>query len=163
MTGPVIYPGTFDPITNGHVDIITRAAKIFPKIIVAVAKNSPKHPFFSLEERVHCTQAAVGHLAEVSVLHFDQLLVEFARQHGARIILRGLRAVADFEYEFQLAGMNRKLMADIETIFLTPSEESMFVSSTLVREIAALGGNVTDFVPKDVVHMLQKRLVAQKS
>jgi pantetheine-phosphate adenylyltransferase len=157
MNNLVIYPGTFDPITNGHVDIITRAGNIFSKVIVAVAKNSSKQPFFSLQERVQCIQNAVGHLPGVSVLHFDQLLVDFARQQGANIILRGLRAVSDFEYEFQLAAMNCKLNADIETIFLTPSEDSRFISSTLVREIANLGGDVTNFVPESVVLALKKK------
>lgn len=156
MNAPVLYPGTFDPITNGHVDIITRAVKIFPNIIVAVAKNSSKKPLFSLEERTHCAQEALSHLSGVTVMQVDQLLVDFARQQGAKIILRGLRAVADFEYEFQLAGMNKKLMAEIETIFLTPSEESLFISSTLVREIATLGGDVSNFVPKVVAQVLKK-------
>lgn len=156
MSHLAIYPGTFDPITNGHVDIIARASKIFPKILVAVAKNSSKHPFFSLEDRVFCAQEALAHLSGVTVISFQQLLVDFAQQHGATIILRGLRAVADFEYEFQLAGMNRKLNAEIETIFLTPSEDSRFISSTLVREIACLGGDVANFVPQSVVHTLLK-------
>lgn len=157
MNNPVIYPGTFDPITNGHIDIITRASTIFPKIIVAVAQNNSKRPFFALEERVYCAREALSHLSGVTVLHFDQLLVDFARQQGARVILRGLRAVADFEFECQLAGMNRKLMADMDTIFFTPSEESRFISSTLVREIAVLGGNIAQFVPAVVVQVLQER------
>lgn len=156
MNAPVLYPGTFDPITNGHVDIITRAVNIFPNIIVAVAQNSSKKPLFSLEERTYCAQQALSHLTGVTVMQVDQLLVDFARQQGAKIILRGLRAVADFEYEFQLAGMNKKLMAEIETIFLTPSEESLFISSTLVREIATLGGDVSNFVPNVVVQVLKK-------
>ncbi len=157
MNNVVIYPGTFDPITNGHIDIITRAGNFFPKILVAVAKNSVKQPFFSLDARVKCIQDAIGHLSGVTVMPFDTLLVDFAREQGANIILRGLRTMSDFEYEFQLAGMNRKLSADIETIFLTPSEDSRFISSTLVREIANLGGNVTNFVPKSVVLALKKR------
>lgn len=157
MNNVVIYPGTFDPITNGHIDIITRAGNIFPKILVAVAKNSVKQPFFSLDARVKCIQDAIGHLSGVTVMPFDTLLVDFAREQGANIILRGLRTMSDFEYEFQLAGMNRKLSADIETMFLTPSEDSRFISSTLVREIANLGGDVTDFVPKSVVLALKKR------
>ena len=162
MNAPVIYPGTFDPITNGHIDIITRASKIFPKIIVAVAKNSSKTPLFSLEERKSCACEALSHLVGVTVMQVDKLLVDFAREHGANIILRGLRAVADFEYEFQLAGMNKKLMPEIETIFLTPSEESLFISSTLVREIAHLGGDVSNFVPKSVIKILQYRNVSKK-
>lgn len=156
MNAPVIYPGTFDPITNGHIDIISRAVKIFPNIIVAVAKNSAKKPLFSLEDRKYCAQEALRELPGVTVMHVDQLLVDFARQQGAKIILRGLRAVADFEYEFQLAGMNKKLMTEIETIFMTPSEQSLFISSTLVREIATLGGDVSNFVPKVVVDVLKK-------
>lgn len=157
MNKLVMYPGTFDPITNGHVDIIERAGKIFLQTIVAVAKNSSKRPLFSLEERMHCIQEAVGHLPGVTVMPFDQLLVDFARQQGARIILRGLRAVSDFEYEFQLAAMNRKLMEEMETIFLTPSEDSRFISSTLVREIANYGGDVSNFVPQSVVEALKKQ------
>ena len=158
MNKLVMYPGTFDPITNGHVDIIERAGQIFSQTIVAVAKNSSKRPLFSLEERVHCIQEAVGHLPGVTVMPFDQLLVDFARQQGARIILRGLRAVSDFEYEFQLAAMNRKLMEEMETIFLTPSEDSRFISSTLVREIANYGGDVSNFVPQSVVEALKKQV-----
>lgn len=159
MKGPVIYPGTFDPITNGHVDIISRAATIFPDIIVAVASNSPKKPFFSLQERLYLTQDAVGHMPGIVVMGFDQLLVTFAQAQGASIILRGLRAVADFEYEFQLAGMNRKLSKAIETVFLTPSEDSMFISSSLVKEIAALGGDISNFVPAAVEQALRKKQV----
>ncbi|MCX7090352.1 MAG: pantetheine-phosphate adenylyltransferase [Legionellales bacterium] len=156
MNNLVVYPGTFDPITNGHVDIISRAHKMFPQIIVAVAKSKSKQPFFSLEDRVHCAQEAVNHLSGVRVMHFEELLVDFAKKQGASVILRGVRAVADFEYECQLAGMNRQLMADIETVFLTPSEESRFISSTLVREIANLGGDIAKFVPQAVVNLLQK-------
>ncbi|MCR9191955.1 MAG: pantetheine-phosphate adenylyltransferase [Gammaproteobacteria bacterium] len=150
MNSPVIYPGTFDPITNGHLDVITRAAHIFPQIIVAVAANLSKAPCFSCDERVRMTQESVQHLPKVTVKPFEQLLIDFAEEQGATIILRGLRAVADFEYELQLAGMNRKLNKTIETIFLPPSEHSMFISSTLVREIVALGGDVTAFVPEAV-------------
>ena len=155
MNNLVVYPGTFDPITNGHVDIISRAHKIFPQIIVAVAKNKSKQPFFSLEERVYCAEEAVNHLSGVRVMHFEKLLVDFAKNQGASVILRGVRAVADFEYECQLAAMNRQLMADIETVFLTPSEESRFISSTLVREIANLGGDITKFVPPAVVKLFR--------
>jgi len=155
MKKKVIYPGTFDPITNGHVDIITRAARLFPELVVAVASNTPKKPFFSLADRIAFVEHAVGHLSGVSVVGFDTLLVHFVHEQQAGIILRGLRAVSDFEYEFQLAGMNRKLSKDVETIFLTPSEEAMFISSTLVREIATLGGDVSKFVPEGVVQALQ--------
>ena len=151
-----IYPGTFDPVTNGHIDIITRAAKLFPELIVAVASNTAKRPFFPLNMRIQLLQETVGFLPGVSVLGFDNLLINFVHEQQARIILRGLRAVSDFEYEFQLAGMNRKLSKDVETMFLTPSEDSMFISSTLVREIALLGGDVSGFVPAVVVDALQK-------
>ncbi len=154
MQQKVIYPGTFDPITNGHVDIITRAARIFPEIVVAVATNPTKKPFFSLTRRVAFIEQAVGSLPGVSVLGFDNLLINFACEQQAQIILRGLRAVSDFEYEFQLAGMNRKLSKEIETVFLTPSEDSMFISSTLVKEIASLGGDVSKFVPSGVIAAL---------
>ncbi len=151
-----IYPGTFDPVTNGHIDIITRAATLFPELIVAVASNTAKRPFLPLQTRIELVQQAVCHLPGVSVMGFDNLLIHFAYEQQAGIILRGLRAVSDFEYEFQLAGMNRKLSKQIETLFLTPSEESMFISSTLVREIAVLGGDISEFVPSGVVKVLQK-------
>jgi pantetheine-phosphate adenylyltransferase len=157
MNQKAIYPGTFDPVTNGHVDIIFRAAKLFPKLIVAVASNKAKKPFLSLDVRIQLLQEVVGHLPGVTVMGFDNLLIDFVRQQKAGIILRGLRAVSDFEYEFQLAGMNRKLSKDVETLFLTPSENLMFLSSTLVREIAALDGDVSAFVPQGVVNALQNR------
>jgi pantetheine-phosphate adenylyltransferase len=157
MKHKAIYPGTFDPVTNGHINIITRAARLFPELIVAVASNSHsvKRPFFSLTQRIELIQNAVASLPNVSVVGFDNLLITFVQEQGAGVILRGLRAASDFEYEFQLAGMNRKLSKDIETLFLTPAEESMFISSTLVREIAMLGGDVTEFVPQAVVEALQ--------
>lgn len=157
MKSKAIYPGTFDPVTNGHIDLITRAAKIFPEIVVAVASNSSKRPFFSLTERIEFVQDAVKALPGVSVVGFDNLLVNFVQEQGAAIILRGLRAVSDFEYEFQLAGMNRKLSKQVETMFLTPSENFMFISSTLVREIAVLGGDVSGFVPEIVVQGLKDK------
>lgn len=156
MKNKAIYPGTFDPITNGHIDIITRAASIFPELVVAVASNSAKRPFFSLDMRIKLVQRALHNLPGVTVLGFDNLLINFAHEQHARIILRGLRAVSDFEYEFQLAGMNRKLSKQVETLFLTPSEDSMFISSTLVREIASLGGDVSRFVPTVVVEALDE-------
>ena len=156
MKSKAIYPGTFDPVTNGHVDMIARAAKIFPELIVAVASNTAKRPFFSLDERIGFVQYAIKDLPSVRVVGFDSLLIHFAQSQGASIILRGLRAVSDFEYEFQLAGMNRKLSNEVETMFLTPSEEYMFLSSTLVREIAALGGDVSGFVPASVVRSLSE-------
>lgn len=152
-----IYPGTFDPVTNGHIDIISRAAKIFPELIVAVASNNAKRPFFTLETRIRLLEEAVVDLPGVSVMGFDNLLIDFAQEQKASVILRGLRAVADFEYEFQLAGMNRKLHKQVETLFLTPSEQVMFISSTLVREIALLNGDVSQFVPSCVERELQKR------
>ncbi|WP_058533384.1 pantetheine-phosphate adenylyltransferase [Legionella saoudiensis] len=157
MKTKAIYPGTFDPVTNGHVDIIGRAAKIFPELIVAVASNKVKKPFFSLETRIRLLQEAVADFPGVQVMGFDNLLIEFAQEQKATVILRGLRAVSDFEYEFQLAGMNRKLHQNIETMFLTPSEHAMFISSSLVREIANLNGEVSQFVPPCVAKELQKR------
>lgn len=152
MKSKAIYPGTFDPVTNGHLDMITRAAKIFPELIVAVASNTAKKPFFSLEQRIQFVRDAIRHVPSVQVIGFDNLLIQFAQSQGAYIIVRGLRAVSDFEYEFQLAGMNRKLSPNIETMFLTPSEQTMFLSSTLVREIAALGEDVSEFVPANVAY-----------
>lgn len=152
-----IYPGTFDPVTNGHIDIIGRAARIFPELIVAVASNNAKRPFFPLETRIRLLEEAIVDLPGVQVMGFDNLLIDFVQEQKAGIILRGLRAVSDFEYEFQLAGMNRKLHKQVETLFLTPSENLMFISSTLVREIALLKGDVSQFVPSCVVKELQKR------
>ncbi|MCW8417447.1 pantetheine-phosphate adenylyltransferase [Fluoribacter dumoffii] len=152
-----IYPGTFDPVTNGHVDIIRRAAKIFPEIIVAVANNKAKRPFLPLETRIQLVEEATADLSGVQVLGFDNLLIDFVLEQNAGIVLRGLRAVSDFEYEFQLAGMNRKLSKQVETIFLTPSENFMYISSTLVREIALLNGDISQFVPACVVRELHKK------
>lgn len=157
MNHKAIYPGTFDPITNGHIDIITRGANLFSELVVAVASNSAKRPFFSLEKRIYLAQQATAHLSNVSVIGFDTLLVNFVHEQEGRVILRGLRAVSDFEYEFQLAGMNRKLSKQVETMFLTPSEDAMFISSTMVREIALLGGDVSRFVPEVVVRALLER------
>ncbi|ARG96451.1 pantetheine-phosphate adenylyltransferase [Legionella micdadei] len=157
MKHKAIYPGTFDPVTNGHVDIITRASKLFPELIVGVASNSAKRPYLSLSTRIELIQEAVRDLPGVSVIGFDTLLIDFVHEQKAGIILRGLRAVNDFEYEFQLAGMNRKLSKEIETLFLTPSEHLMFISSTLVREISSLGGDVSQFVPTSVVRALEQR------
>lgn len=157
MKHKAIYPGTFDPVTNGHIDIISRASKIFPELIIAVANSSAKRPYLPLQTRIELIQEAIGHLSGVSVLGFDTLLIDFAHKQKASVILRGLRAVNDFEYEFQLAGMNRKLSKEIETLFLTPSEALMFISSSLVREISAFGGDVSQFVPKGVVQALKER------
>lgn len=152
-----IYPGTFDPVTNGHVDIICRAATIFPNLVVAVASNKVKRPYLSLETRISLLEEALDTIPGVQVVGFEGLLVDFVLEQNAGIILRGLRAVSDFDYEFQLAGMNRKLSNKIETLFLTPSEHLMCISSTLVREISALNGDVSQFVPGSVVDALLKR------
>ena len=145
-----IYPGTFDPITNGHADLVNRAAACFDLVIIAVAGSTGKATRFSLEERVSLAREVMHDVGNVEIVSFDGLLVEFARTRGARVILRGLRAVSDFEYEFQLASMNRKLAPGIETMFLTPDEGYTFISSSLVREIAALGGDVGRFVHPSV-------------
>lgn len=158
MKQKVIYPGTFDPVTNGHVDIIQRAAKLFPELVVAVASNKNKQPFLDVATRIHLLKEVVASIPGVQVVGFDNLLIDFVQQQEARVILRGLRAVSDFEYEFQLAGMNRKLLKDIETVFLTPSENMMFLSSTLVREIAMYNGDVSQFVPECVAKELQKKI-----
>jgi pantetheine-phosphate adenylyltransferase len=155
MKQKAIYPGTFDPVTKGHIDIIERASHLFPEVVVAIAHNVTKQPFFSLAERIELVKKTVGHLPGVTVVGFENLLIHFAQEQQASVILRGLRAVSDFEYEFQLAGMNRKLSTEIETLFLTPSAELMYISSSLVREIASLGGDVSAFVPSVVVDALK--------
>ncbi len=158
MNLTAIYPGTFDPITNGHIDLIARASKLYQRVIVAVAVNNhSKQPLFSLDERVTLVQTVIAEFTNVNVLGFDTLLVEFAREQGARVILRGLRAVSDFEYEFQLAGMNRRLSPNLETMFLTPAEQYEFISSTMIREIARLQGDVSSFVPASVCQALTKK------
>lgn len=151
MTTKVIYPGTFDPITNGHIDLVARASKMFDHVVVAIAAGHHKNPVFSLEERVALANKSLSHLNNIEVIGFSGLLVNLFRDHHATAILRGLRAVSDFEYEFQLANMNRQLDHDFETVFLTPSEHFSFISSTLVREIARLKGDVRQFVPQCVV------------
>lgn len=156
MKNPVIYPGTFDPITNGHLNMIIRATKIFPKVIVAVASNELKKPFFSLSERVKLIQDAVEHLSSVSVVGFDNLLVDFAKKHCATVVLRGVRASSDFEYERQFASINRHLSRDIETIFLTPEEQVMFISSSMIKEIVRLNGDISPFVPANVINAFNK-------
>jgi pantetheine-phosphate adenylyltransferase len=158
MTTTAIYPGTFDPITNGHIDLVERAARLFDRVILAVAVSAPKRPFFPVEERVALASKVLKGIPNVEVTRFDGLLVEFARSRGARVILRGLRAVSDFEYELQLTGLNRKLAPEVETLFLTPAEKFSFISSSLVREIASLGGDVREFVPEAVVAAMRKRL-----
>lgn len=146
-----IYPGTFDPITNGHLDLIARASRLYDKVVVAVADNRNKVTLFTLDERVALAKAVTGEFSNVLVIGFDNLLVECARQQGVDVILRGLRAVSDFEYEFQLAGMNRHLAPELETVFLTPAEQYEFISSSMIREIARLNGDVSCFVP-DLVY-----------
>ncbi|WP_305406078.1 pantetheine-phosphate adenylyltransferase [Photobacterium leiognathi] len=146
MTTRVIYPGTFDPITNGHLDLIERAAAMFDHVIVGVAFNPSKKPLFDLNERVELAGKITQHLNNVEIVGFSGLLVDFAKEHNANILVRGLRAVSDFEYEFQLANMNRRLMPELETVFLTPAEENSFISSTIVREVALHKGDVSQFV-----------------
>lgn len=152
----VIYPGTFDPITNGHLNIIERAANLFDEVIVAIAENKQKKPLFSPEQRQALAKQVTDKFKNVKVKTFSCLLTDFAVNEQAKVIIRGLRAVSDFEFEFQLAGMNRRLCHDIETVFLTPSEEFMFVSSSLVREIASLNGDVSNFVPECVLMALSE-------
>lgn len=158
MTTIAVYPGTFDPVTNGHIDLIERASCLFDKVIVAVAVNPGKSPMFSQSERVTLATKVVAHLDNVEVSGFDTLLVEYVQQRGAQVILRGLRAVSDFEYEFQLAGMNRRLAPKVETMFLTPAETYSYISSSLVKEIAKLGGDVTEFVHTEVMAALNDRI-----
>nr|ACA14484.1 CoaD [Aeromonas piscicola] len=146
MTNKVIYPGTFDPITNGHTDLIGRAARLFDEVVVGVANSPSKRPLFDLAERVLLAQQVTAHLPNVKVVGFSGLLVDFAREQQANVLIRGLRAVSDFEYEFQLANMNRRLMPELESVFLTPAEENSFISSTLVKEVALHGGDIRQFV-----------------
>ncbi len=152
-----IYPGTFDPITNGHLDLIARASRLYHKVIVAVAVNRNKAPLFTLDERVALAKAVTPEFTNVEVIGFDNLLVDCAHDQGANVILRGLRAVSDFEYEFQLAGMNRRLAPQLETMFLTPAEQYEFISSSMIREIAQLHGDVSSFVPELVRQTLIKK------
>jgi pantetheine-phosphate adenylyltransferase len=153
----VIYPGTFDPITNGHIDLVERAARLFDHVVLAIAHSPKKSPLFSLEERVTLCEAALGHIENFEVAGFSNLLTDFARSRGARCVLRGLRAVADFEYEFQLANMNRAIYPEFESVFMTPSEHLSFISSSLVREIASLQGDVSPFVPAVVCSALKEK------
>jgi pantetheine-phosphate adenylyltransferase len=153
----VIYPGTFDPITNGHVDLVERAARLFDHIIVAIAHSQKKVPLFTLEERVEQCEAVLSGLGNVEVKGFSNLLTDFARSNNSHCVLRGLRAVADFEYEFQLANMNRAMFPEFESVFLTPSEHLSYISSSLVREIASLDGDVAQFVPDVVSEALKAK------
>jgi len=141
-----IYPGTFDPITNGHIDLIQRAAKMFDEVVVAIASSSKKNPRFTLEQRIDMAEKVLADCTNVRVKGFQVLLVDFAKQENARILIRGLRAISDFEYEFQLASMNRNLAPDIESLFLMPADEYSFISSSLVKEVASLGGDISNFV-----------------
>ncbi len=158
MLKRAIYPGTFDPITNGHIDIVTRAASMFDQVILAIAASPSKKPLFDLDERVALAESATAHLPNVDVIGFSDLMANFARTQQANILIRGLRAVADFEYEMQLAHMNRHLMPELESVFLMPSKEWSFISSSLVKEVARHAGDVTHFLPENVHQALLARL-----
>lgn len=156
-----VYPGTFDPLTRGHEDLVRRGAKIFDKLVVGVADSPNKRPFFSMDERVRIAGEVLSHYPNVEVKGFRGLLKDFVRANEASVIIRGLRAVSDFEYEFQMAGMNRYLLPDVETMFLTPSDQYQFISGTIVREIASLGGDVSKFVFPSVEQWLNQKLAAR--
>jgi len=158
-----VYPGTFDPFTRGHEDLVRRASSIFSKLIVGVADSKSKRPIFTLDERIEIAKEVLGHYTNVEIAGFSGLLKDFAREHNARVIVRGLRAVSDFEYEFQMAGMNRYLLPDVETLFLTPSDQYQFISGTFVREIALMGGDVSQFVFPSVEKWLHKKNAQNKS
>jgi pantetheine-phosphate adenylyltransferase len=153
-----VYPGTFDPLTRGHEDLVRRGASVFDKLVVGVADSRAKNPFFSMDERIAIAREVLGHYPNVEVAGFRGLLKDFVREQGARVIVRGLRAVSDFEYEFQMAGMNRHLLPDVETLFMTPSEQYQFISGTMVREIAMLGGDVSKFVFPSVDKWLRAKI-----
>lgn len=153
----VIYPGTFDPVTNGHVDLVERASRLFDKVVLAIAYSEKKQPLFELEHRIDLCQRVLSHLDNIEVCGFNNLLIDFAESKNSSTVLRGLRAVSDYEYELQLANMNRAMSPDFETIFLTPSENLSFISSSLVREIASMGGDVSRFVPAEVLCALNQR------
>jgi len=157
-----VYPGTFDPFTRGHEDLVRRASSIFGEVIVGVADSRSKKPFFNLEERIAIAKEVLNHYSNVKIVGFTGLLTDFAREHQARVIVRGLRAVSDFEYEFQMAGMNRYLLPDVETLFLTPSDQYQFISGTFVREIALMGGDVSKFVFPSVEKWLAKKIAEHK-
>ena len=158
MKAKAVYPGTFDPVTYGHIDLIKRARKIFDEVIVAVAHNAEKGPLFSVEERVHLLRQATRSMPGVVVDHFDSLVVDYVRRHGARVVLRGLRMLSDFEYEFQMALTNRKLSDVVETIFMMPSESYAYISARLIKEAGALGADLSAFVPSFVARALRLKL-----
>ncbi len=158
MNHKAVYPGTFDPMTLGHEDLVRRAARIFDTVILGIADSRAKSPFFTLDERVEMARHVLKDLPNVTVTGFSGLLMKFVQQHNAKVVIRGLRAVSDFEYEFQLAGMNRDLYPDVETMFLTPGEQFMFVSATIVREISILGGDVSKFVHPHVAQQLAAKI-----
>ena len=158
MTIRAVYPGTFDPITNGHEDLIQRASRLFDEVMVGVAQSQAKRPFFSLDERIAIAREVLKPYPNVTVQGFSGLLSEFVKEHSATVILRGLRAVSDFEYEFQLAGMNRRLAPGVETLFLTPSDKYLFLSATIVREIAVLGGDISAFVHPVTAERMQAKI-----
>ena len=153
-----VYPGTFDPLTRGHEDLVRRASTLFDKVVLAIADSRAKRPFFTLEERIAMAREVLGDMKNVEVVGFSSLLTEFVRKQGARVVLRGLRAVSDFEYEFQLAGMNRRLAPGVETLFLTPSDKYLFLSATIVREIAVLGGDISAFVNPVTVERMKAKI-----
>ncbi|CAC9538752.1 Phosphopantetheine adenylyltransferase [Bathymodiolus heckerae thiotrophic gill symbiont] len=153
-----IYPGSFDPITNGHIDLIKRASKLFDEVIIGITQNSKKFAFLSIEDRISIAGKTLSNVRNIKVMSFNTLLVDFAKAQNAQVILRGLRAVSDFEYEFQLSGMNKHLNPEIETLFMTPAEQYANISSSLVREILSLGGDISHFVPKSVETLLKQRL-----
>jgi pantetheine-phosphate adenylyltransferase len=153
----VVYPGTFDPFTRGHEDLVRRAARLFDRVVVGVAKGESKQPLFTLDERIAMAREVVADVKNATVVGFDTLLMRFVEAQGARAVLRGLRAVSDFEYEFQMAGMNRRLWPEVETLFLTPSEQHMFISATIVREVARFGGDVSSFVHPAVAARLKAK------
>ena len=157
LTNTVVYPGTFDPVTNGHIDLVERAAKLFERVVVAVATSEKKAPLFDLDERVSLLQSCLQEVPAAEVVPFNGLLIDFVTAQQSHCVLRGLRAVADFEYEFQLANMNRAMNPEFESVFLTPSAELSYISSSLVREIASLGGDVSGFVPPNVAQALKHK------
>jgi pantetheine-phosphate adenylyltransferase len=159
----IVYPGTFDPITNGHIDLVERASKLFDKIIIGIASSERKNPLFTVDERIQLAEECLQHVPNVEVHGFNVLLVNFVKECKADAIMRGLRAVSDFEYEFQLANMNRALSPNIESFFLTPAERFSYISSSLVREIASLGGDVNQFVPVNVSEALNNKFAELES